>query len=97
VNYAQCFIFSVMPLHCATVLASIMFAMLLEVQMVKLYSDPHCPTSHRTRIVLAEKELPVETTELESGNLPADFLKINPYGKLPTVIDRDIVFLNPLL
>lgn len=60
--------------------------------MVKLYSDPLCPNSHRTRIVLAEKELPVETIELESNNLPADFLKINPYGKLPTVIDRDIVF-----
>ncbi len=60
--------------------------------MIKLYSDAHCPNSHRTRIVLAEKELPVETTELEADNLPADFLQINPYGKLPTVIDRDIVF-----
>ncbi|GAV21353.1 RNA polymerase-associated protein [Mariprofundus micogutta] len=60
--------------------------------MIKLYSDAHCPDSHRTRIVLAEKELPVDTQELESDNLPADFLKINPYGKLPTVIDRDIVF-----
>jgi RNA polymerase-associated protein len=60
--------------------------------MIKLYSDPHCPNSHRTRIVLAEKELPVTTTELEADNLPADFLKLNPYGKLPTVIDRDIVF-----
>ncbi|OIO72289.1 MAG: stringent starvation protein A [Zetaproteobacteria bacterium CG1_02_53_45] len=60
--------------------------------MIKLYSDPQCPDSHRTRIVLAEKELPVETKELEADNLPADFLKINPYGKLPTVIDRDIVF-----
>jgi len=60
--------------------------------MIKLYSDPHCPNSHRTRIVLAEKELPVDTEELESDNLPADFVKINPYGKLPTVIDRDIVF-----
>jgi len=60
--------------------------------MIKLYSDAHCPNSHRTRIVLAEKELPVDTQELESENLPADFLKLNPYGKLPTVIDRDIVF-----
>lgn len=60
--------------------------------MIKLYSDPRCPDSHRTRIVLAEKELPVDTKELESDALPADFLKINPYGKLPTVIDRDIVF-----
>ena len=60
--------------------------------MIKLYSDPHCPDSHRTRIVLAEKELPVTTVELDAENLPADFLKLNPYGKLPTVIDRDIVF-----
>lgn len=60
--------------------------------MITLYSDAQCPNSHRTRIVLAEKELPVDTIELEPDDLPADFLQINPYGKLPTVIDRDIVF-----
>ena len=60
--------------------------------MVKLYSDPQCPNSHRTRIVLQEKELPVDCVELEPGNLPEDFMAINPYGKLPTVIDRDVVF-----
>jgi RNA polymerase-associated protein len=60
--------------------------------MIKLYSDSHCPDSHRTRIVLAEKELPVTTVEVEPENLTAEFLELNPYGKLPTVIDRDIVF-----
>jgi len=60
--------------------------------MVKLYSDPQCPNSHRTRIVLQEKELPVDCVELEPDNLPEDFMAINPYGKLPTVIDRDVVF-----
>ena len=60
--------------------------------MVKLYSDPQCPNSHRTRIVLQEKELPVDCVELEPDNLPQDFMEINPYGKLPTVIDRDVVF-----
>jgi len=60
--------------------------------MVKLYSDPQCPNSHRTRIVLQEKELPVDCVELEPSNLPSDFMEINPYGKLPTVIDRDVVF-----
>ncbi|RMG91642.1 MAG: stringent starvation protein A [Zetaproteobacteria bacterium] len=63
--------------------------------MIKLYSDPRSPDSHRTRIVLAEKELPVKVIELEPDNLPADFLELNPYGKLPTVIDRDIVFFEP--
>lgn len=60
--------------------------------MIKLYSDPQCPNSHRTRIVLAEKELPVDTVDLEPESLPADFLNLNPYAKLPTVVDRDIVF-----
>ncbi|MDQ6954973.1 MAG: glutathione S-transferase N-terminal domain-containing protein [Mariprofundaceae bacterium] len=60
--------------------------------MVKLYSDPQCPNSHRTRIVLQEKELPVDCVELEPESLPENFMEINPYGKLPTVIDRDIVF-----
>jgi len=64
----------------------------LEDSMIELYSDPTSPDSHRTRIVLAEKELPVKTHDLEADNLPAAFLKLNPYGKLPTVIDRDIVF-----
>jgi len=63
--------------------------------MIKLYSSGVSPDSHRTRIVLAEKELPVETFELDEDNLPADFMKINPYGKLPTVIDRDVVFFEP--
>ncbi len=63
--------------------------------MIKLYSSGVSPDSHRTRIVLSEKELPVETFELDEDKLPADFTKINPYGKLPTVIDRDIVFFEP--
>ena len=46
--------------------------------MVKLYSDPQCPNSHRTRIVLQEKELPVDCVELEPDNLPEDFMNINP-------------------
>jgi len=63
--------------------------------MVTLYSDPQCPNSHRTRIVLAEKDLPVETIELEPQELPDYFKEINPYGSLPTVIDRDTVFFEP--
>ena len=63
--------------------------------MIKLYSDGRSPHSHQTRIVLAEKELPVDVVELEPESLPADFLQLNPYGKLPTVVDRDIVFFEP--
>ncbi|MDX8413654.1 MAG: glutathione S-transferase N-terminal domain-containing protein [Mariprofundales bacterium] len=66
--------------------------------MITLYSNPRCANSHKTRLVLAEKELPVTTIELDNeANLPADFLKINPYGKLPTIIDRDDIFFEPTI
>ncbi|RMH50368.1 MAG: stringent starvation protein A [Zetaproteobacteria bacterium] len=66
--------------------------------MITLYSNPRCADSHKTRLVLAEKELPVTTIELDDpDNLPEEFLKLNPYGKLPTVVDRDDVFFEPTI
>lgn len=59
--------------------------------MIKLYSDPTCPDSHRTRIVLAEKELPIDVVELEADSSKTELLQINPYGNLPTIVDRDTV------
>lgn len=60
--------------------------------MIKLFSSPTSPDSHRTRIVLAEKELPTKIIDVDPENLPAELLQLNPYGRLPTVVDRDIVF-----
>ncbi len=65
--------------------------------MIKLYSDPRSPDSHRTRIVLEEKELPVTLIEVEADEIPEELLKINPYGQLPTVVDRDIVFFDAMI
>lgn len=59
--------------------------------MITLYSSATSPDSHRTRIVLAEKELPVEIIEVDAGHVPAELLERNPYGKLPTIEDRDTV------
>ena len=64
--------------------------------MIKLYSDPICPDSHRTRIVLAEKELPseiidVERAEVKAGKAPQALLDVNPAGKLPTLEDRSTI------
>jgi len=59
--------------------------------MIKLYSDPTSPDSHRTRIVLAEKELPGEIIDVEDGVLPQDLLNLNPSGKLPTLEDRNTI------
>ncbi len=63
--------------------------------MIKLYSNPVCPDSHRTRIVLAEKELPIDIIDVETGEVPPELLQLNPYGSLPTVVDRDTVLFEP--
>ena len=47
--------------------------------------------SHRTRIVLAEKSIHVETIDVNDGNLPEDLLDLNPYHSVPTLVDRDLV------
>ncbi len=56
-----------------------------------LFSRADDPWSHRTRIVLAEKGIHVETIDVDEGNLPADLLDLNPYHSVPTLVDRDLV------
>jgi len=59
--------------------------------MIKLYSDPASPDSHRTRIVLAEKELPSEIVDVEDDETSKELQDINPVCKLPTLEDRSTV------
>jgi RNA polymerase-associated protein len=56
-----------------------------------LFSKADDPWSHRTRIVLAEKSIHVETIDVNEGNLPEDLLDLNPYHTVPTLVDRDLV------
>lgn len=56
-----------------------------------LFSKADDPWSHRTRIVLAEKNIHVETIDVQDGNLPEDLLDLNPYNTVPTLVDRDLV------
>jgi stringent starvation protein A len=56
-----------------------------------LFSKADDPWSHRTRIVLAEKSIHVETIDVREGNLPEDLLDLNPYHSVPTLVDRDLV------
>lgn len=54
------------------------------------YSDPADHYSHRVRIVLAEKAVGVEIIEVAAGQCPAPLAEVNPYGSLPTLVDRDM-------
>lgn len=48
--------------------------------------------SHRTRIVLAEKAVAVDVIHVDDAeDLPEDLIAVNPYGTLPTLIDRELV------
>jgi stringent starvation protein A len=56
-----------------------------------LFSKATDPWSHRTRLVLAEKGIPVEIIDVAEGRLPEDLLDLNPYHSVPTLVDRDLV------
>jgi maleylacetoacetate isomerase len=62
--------------------------------MIKLYDYPDCAFAQKVRVVLAEKELEYETVfvDLRKGEQKSpEFLKLNPYGKVPVLIDEDVV------
>jgi glutathione S-transferase len=62
--------------------------------MLKLYDSPECPFCQKTRIVLAEKDLSYETVpvDLQAGEQKRpDFLKLNPFGKVPVLIDDEVI------
>jgi len=58
--------------------------------VMTLYSDPLSPYSHRVRVVLAEKNITVEIIDVDPLNLSEDIMDLNPYGTLPTLVDRDL-------
>lgn len=47
--------------------------------------------SHRVRMVLAEKGVTVDIIDVDGGNKPEELLELNPYGSIPTLLDRDLV------
>ena len=55
-----------------------------------LFSDPTCQYSHRVRIVLAEKGVTVEIEDTDPKSVTEEILEANPYGTLPTLVDRDL-------
>lgn len=51
-------------------------------------SDPYC---HMVRIVLAEKGINYEATDVDIDDTPEDLKDLNPYNEVPTLVDRDLV------
>ena len=61
---------------------------------MNLYTTGTSIECHRTRIVLAEKEIAHEKLEVDLKKLPEDLIDLNPYCSVPTLVDRDLVLYN---
>ncbi|MGI9304034.1 MAG: glutathione S-transferase N-terminal domain-containing protein [Gammaproteobacteria bacterium] len=59
--------------------------------VMTLFSDPVCAQSHRTRLVLAEKDITVDIVSIDPNHRPEDLSDLNPYNSVPTLVDRDLV------
>jgi glutathione S-transferase len=62
--------------------------------MLKLYDFKSSPNCQRVKVVLEEKKLPYEIVNIDlragAQKTPA-YLQINPYGKVPAIVDGDTV------
>jgi glutathione S-transferase len=62
--------------------------------MIKLYDFQSSPNCQRVKIVLAEKKLPYEVVPIDlrkQEQKTPEYLKLNPYGKVPVLTDDGTV------
>src|SRR3972149_6395952 len=59
--------------------------------MMNLYPAPPCPFPQRCRIVLYEKGMDFQIIDVDVYNLPEDIAVMNPYNRLPVLVERDLV------
>ncbi len=59
--------------------------------MMTLYSGTTDPFSQRCRIVLFEKGMDFQVIDVDVYNMPEDLAAINPYNKVPVLVERDLI------
>ncbi len=63
--------------------------------MMNLYSGTTCPFSHRCRIVLYEKGMDFQVIDVDLFAKQEDIAVINPYGRVPVLVERDLILYEP--
>ena len=59
--------------------------------MMQLYSGTTDPFSHRCRFVLYEKGMDFQVIDVDVLNKPEDLAVMNPYNRLPVLVERDLI------
>jgi len=68
--------------------------------MIKLYDFKSSPNCQRVKVVLAEKNLPYEVVPIDltkKEQKTPEYLKLNPYGKVPVLTDDATVLYESLI
>jgi len=68
--------------------------------MIKLYDFKSSPNCQRVKVVLAEKNLPYEIVPVDLSKKEQkapEYLKMNPYGKVPVLTDDGTVIYESLI
>ncbi len=65
--------------------------------VMTLYSGRTDPYSHRTRIVLYEKDVECHIEFIDTDNKPRELAELNPYNQVPVMVDRDLVLYESLI
>ena len=58
---------------------------------MSLFAKADCIDCHRIRLILAEKGVACEILYPDPERIREDLLDLNPYGTVPTLIDRDLI------
>jgi stringent starvation protein A len=59
--------------------------------MMTLYSGTTCPFSQRCRMVLYEKGMDFQIVDVDLYNKPEDLAVMNPYNRVPVLVERDLI------
>jgi glutathione S-transferase len=53
---------------------------------VEIFSAAVCPFAQRSRMMLLQKQVDFQVTEIDLSDKPANFSEISPYGKVPVIL-----------
>lgn len=62
--------------------------------VMTLFSSPGCIYCHQVRLVLAEKDVTVDISDIDFAKQGAGSFEPDSYYSIPTLVDRDLVLYN---